>query len=101
MTALDSFYGTEIKPGAVVEYTTQRAHGKHPKGSRCKASRHGRRRRTLVLEFENGDKVTLDGRYYLHGIESIGLFAWFSDKAMKDLRAEEDARVFAILEELR
>jgi hypothetical protein len=51
-----------------VPYVTHRQHGKKPPGMKCLASRQ---LRCLVLEFEDGEVVELEERFYAKGLEAI------------------------------
>lgn len=51
------------------EYVTQKPHGNHPAGTKCRARREVLRR-LVVLKFEDGEVIELPGaRFYLPGIE--------------------------------
>lgn len=73
-------------------YVTQRAHGGHPAGSPCLAYRN--EVGTLFLEFE-GETMQVGDDYYLIGIEPP-LNGSVLDRAIWDIQAQEDARVFEL-----
>jgi len=73
-------------------YVTRKAHGEYPAGSSCLAYRD--EWGTLFLEF--GDEVLeLADGFFIAGVEFPG--GSMLDRAVWDLQAQEDARVFELL----
>lgn len=61
-----------LEDGRHIRYTTFKAHGNHPAGTQCWASRQNN---GLILrhEYDNGDVIDEDGtRFVLAGYETFG-----------------------------
>lgn len=76
-----------------IDYVTRKAHGNHPVGSKCLASRDFG---ILILEFENGDVVKLPGHeFYCEGIEQQpkSYYDKLTDSIAREIAREIDEEI--------
>lgn len=96
-------------------YTTNLPWGNHPAGTECKATRLDLW--THTLEFQDGAKLEIKGRYWLKGLEdfeqlqtqrekALGksfeqeLMALMTERAKEEINAYEDAYFFKTMQAL-
>ena len=85
-------------------YKTNQAHGNHPAGSECLASRINEH--TILLKYSNGDVITVFDAY-CKGLETqskninASIIDILIEDSMREICIQEDAEVFKYLDNIK